>query len=424
MAFSTPSPTTESNAAPGLESPSRPGVARLDALDGLRGIACLLVYFSHLGHNFRIGPVPLLGFTGVLIFFVLSGYLMFMPIVRSIGEGRGLPNWRRYAIRRFTRIYPPYLVALMVFTGLRYIYPGNVKRPSLENVVEHVFLVFNYGDSGYFYSINAVFWSLAIEAQFYLVLPLVVWAATFLFGHSGRVPLIAVVTAFFLMGLVFRGLEFGNSLAVDSLTSSRFWSVFSYLDLFGAGMLVALLELSLGRRLHDATWLRLGLMLGGLAVYLLMNVWSEAVSPSGWQKGDSLFYTLGFPLVQCMGVSAIIAAVVNWPGGRVPVLSWKPMVWVGTISYSIYLYHIGVELAFMEACGRLHWKFYAYGMGLFGLAILGPTLAFSALMFFLVEQPAMRWGARFSFHRSPSDVGSTEPTSDRNDNRVIPTAPP
>ncbi len=385
---------------PREESP-RPGVFRLDALDGLRGLACLLVYFTHLGQNLRLGPLVVLGFTGVQIFFVLSGFLMFSPFVSALLGKRPMPDWRSYAIRRFTRIYPPYFVALVLFTAMRHV--SKTRLPTTDNLIAHIFLIFNYSERSYFFTINAVFWSLAIEAQFYLVLPVVVWLATRLVGRAGWAPLVATVLGFYLVGLVMRGVEY--HLTPDSLADEpRFWSVLAYLDLFGAGMLVALLKPVLGARLREAWRPRWWLILVGVAIFLASNLWSDMVAPGGWQSGRSVLYTVGFPVAICLGIALVLLSMVSWPDGRFPVLSWKPLVWVGTISYSIYLYHIGVQYALLLVFGRMGWDLGPTGMLVFSLGALVPTLAVSAILFSLVEQPAMRWGARYSFHKTASSV--------------------
>ncbi len=237
------------------------------------------------------------------------------------------------------------------------------------------------------------------------MLPLALWVATRVFGRGGWAPLVATVACFYVVGLVARGVEFTFS-PETAKEEPRFWTVLAYLDLFGAGMLVALLKPLWGVRLRDSPRARWGLIAAGLAIYLAANAWSAAVAPENWQRGVTLEYTLGFSLVLCFGIALGMMSIVSWPEGRVPVLTWKPLVWVGTISYSIYLYHIGVQFALMILSNRLGWNFLQIGMVAFGLIALVPTLAVSATMFYLVEQPAMRWGAKYSFHKAASTVTS------------------
>ncbi len=106
---------------------------RDEALDGLRAIAALLVVFYHCGVQLEVPPFVLPGYSGVHLFFVLSGYLISRPFWARLVNGQPLPSWRRYAARRFVRIYPTYFVALFVFVAMRFI--GNAHRPTVTDVL-------------------------------------------------------------------------------------------------------------------------------------------------------------------------------------------------------------------------------------------------------------------------------------------------
>src|SRR5262249_45093449 len=104
-----------------------------------------------------------MGSLGVPMFFVLSGFLIHYTFSRSSNQ-----NTLGFLVRRFGRIYPPYLAALLVFSvayGFFWTAGGR------GQVLSHAFLVHNFSDRNFF-SINGSFWSLAHEAQFYLLYPL------------------------------------------------------------------------------------------------------------------------------------------------------------------------------------------------------------------------------------------------------------
>jgi peptidoglycan/LPS O-acetylase OafA/YrhL len=363
------------------------------ALDGIRGIACLVIYFYHTGCDIYAPPLVLPGFTGVSIFFVLSGYLMFGPFLGALMGDRTWPSLRQYSIRRFSRIYPPYLVALILFSLARY--AGHLKPPSLANFLTHVLLIFNYFDWRDFFSINAVFWSLAVEAQFYLILPIAAWAAYRLARSRPRTAAMSVVLGFIVVGIVSRGLEFLASEGPNaSDRDTRYMTAFSFLDLFGAGMAVAYFEREFSRRLGASSRAR-GVLIGsGLLIYFASNNW-VAVVERNWMRGETLTYTMAFPFLNCMGIAVALLGLCTRPDRTKGLLTWRPLVALGMISYSLYLYHIGVQFVLN---GRFKLDHIPFRIS-FGLVALVPTVIVSTIMYLIVERPAMRWGARYSLHK-------------------------
>src|SRR5687767_2866467 len=112
---------------------------RATALDGWRAVACLLVLFTHTGFTLGYHPVLVWGFTGVHLFFVLSGYLLFTPFCKAIIDRNPLPDFGWFYLRRWLRIYPPYFLALVVFTVLRYV--SNSHPPTGFSFLSHALLI-------------------------------------------------------------------------------------------------------------------------------------------------------------------------------------------------------------------------------------------------------------------------------------------
>jgi len=162
---------------------------RIDFLDHIRGVAIIgVLVFHSLGSAYGIaklrwhgwlpdfdvpGSFLLLfpatfGWLGVAVFFVVSGFCIHLSHQRAKDE-----DLRAFFIRRFFRIYPPYLAALLIFS---FLYPWHEIRlcspPSLARFCTHLFLVHNL-HSGSFNAINMAFWSVAVEFQLYLLYPLV-----------------------------------------------------------------------------------------------------------------------------------------------------------------------------------------------------------------------------------------------------------
>jgi peptidoglycan/LPS O-acetylase OafA/YrhL len=157
-----------------------PSLGRVQYLDVIRGVAILLVFWFHvLGAIFNyqsihwdglIQSVPsvssliywpvTLGWSGVAIFFAVSGFCIHSSFVKST---HSFPD---YFIRRFFRIYPPYIAAVILFSAISY--------PGIRQFASHALLIHNFLPSTFF-GISPAFWSIAVEVQLYLLYPLLYW---------------------------------------------------------------------------------------------------------------------------------------------------------------------------------------------------------------------------------------------------------
>ncbi|HET7641633.1 MAG TPA: acyltransferase, partial [Ktedonobacteraceae bacterium] len=154
-------------------------------LDGLRAFACLIVIWYHINltpvdlHIWNLQPFahPLLnsflyfGKFGVTLFFVLSGFLLFLPFAKALLFEKTWPSVRRFYLRRVFRIVPAYYLSLILIVLLfqrQYLQPQHWKELGL-------FFVFLMDSShATFKQLNAPFWTLAIEWQYYMLMPLLV----------------------------------------------------------------------------------------------------------------------------------------------------------------------------------------------------------------------------------------------------------
>src|SRR5712691_10537961 len=173
---------------------SQPAIeGRLKSIDALRGIAALGVVLYHallqttnaVPNNFFRWPVKLLqfvssfGYIGVFLFFVISGFCIHLQWAKSKADGRERsiqfgPFWRR----RIRRLYPPYLIAFALFMLMAALSSGiNVTHFIVYDVVLHLLMLHNL-DPHTCYSINGVFWTLAIEEQLYLAYFLLLFLRT------------------------------------------------------------------------------------------------------------------------------------------------------------------------------------------------------------------------------------------------------
>lgn len=280
-------------------------MTRIPALDGLRAIAVLLVILHHgfdlPAGDFQAGPGP----AGVRLFFVLSGFLItgILLEARLQAEATGQPKrgvWRAFYIRRALRIFPLAYAVLFVLFLLGAQSVRWAPWSHLFYLQNWVFATATHAELVASES-TAHFWSLAIEEQFYLVWPLIaLWVP--------RDTLPVVMIGLMVSACVSRILLGPETPAAYILTPAR-------VDSLAFGAILAT------RRLPS--W---PLLLAGL--FLL---------PFSW------FAELGWVLLS--GVA------VQWAAGNPSVLRWRPLLYIGMISYGVYLLHPYVVIT-LEHVGR------------------------------------------------------------------------
>jgi peptidoglycan/LPS O-acetylase OafA/YrhL len=267
-------------------------------LDAVRVLAAAMVVLCHVGYYIpSVAAQPwiehLIGLRqGVMLFFVLSGYLLYRPFVRSTVDLRG------YAIRRAARILPAYVLALIgisLLTG---------ERNFLDHPLEYLLFLQLYDPSNW-QGFLGVGWSLCVEVVFYLTLPLlallIAGRLRNLMAFGGLLFLIAATSVLFVDP------RWGESLPPGVL-----WCFFP-------GMAVAIIE-------TRARWLASPLV---LLLGLATLIWADVIDPSAWVVLD---------------VRTAIAAflLVSWAVERRPMLgSAAPVIAAAAaISYAVYLWHV------------------------------------------------------------------------------------
>jgi len=334
-------------------------------LDSLRALAVTGVLIHHAWPTCILDFVDL-GHVGVRLFFVLSGYLItgiLLRCRRSIEAGQSdvATALRRFYIRRFLRIFPPYyaLLALMVMAN----FPGVRNTLWWHAGYASNFLFALQGSWTPW--VTSHFWSLAVEEQFYVVWP-------FLILLVPRSRLVAVVIAITVSSPLFRliGLLAGvNETALWVATPAS-------LDALGLGSLVALCadQPDARRRLF-----RLGLISIPLALIILGVV--SLVNDRLW-----LSYVVNETVV-ALALACLVGKTAEGFGGLSGrLLSLRPLQYVGTISYGIYLYHLFVLQAFWKLLGVARQPLLDKGPVLF-LIVASMTVAMAAMSWKFLEQP-------------------------------------
>jgi peptidoglycan/LPS O-acetylase OafA/YrhL len=176
-------------------------------VEPLRGIAALAVVVHHSWRQAFTAPIfPLaywLGDWGVALFFVISGFCIHLPVAakRRAGAKAGT-DWAKFFRRRSRRILPTYYAALVLSAAVDCFAPiGNSGRPSMTDLTAHALMI-QVWYYPFFHSINMVFWTIAIECQFYLAYPIYLKMRQ-KFGGSLPVLLIIAGMAVFLSSVVF-----------------------------------------------------------------------------------------------------------------------------------------------------------------------------------------------------------------------------
>lgn len=325
MAQATSSTASLAGAAAARTQPA--AIAHDAALDGVRGLAILFVLVFHLGRSLvaefdfvnKLTLVAGLGWTGVDLFFVLSGFL----ITGILHDSKGAPHFfRNFYARRALRIFPLYFGALLFLIALRAAWPdagfyGTQSDVWLWLYVSNFVMAFEgYGSFGIFDH----FWSLAIEEQFYLVWPFLIFA----FGRLASLRLALVLCGLALalrLGFV---LSTDNPVAVYVLSPLR-------MDSLACGAVLALLVRAPGFQRERAV--RPAVLVTGLAfaAWALLVVIGENVSPhTPWMS------TVGHTLIAIMFAGFILLGL-STPLRRL--LELFPLRWLGKYSYGLYVWH-------------------------------------------------------------------------------------
>jgi len=366
-----PASTTRTERAHGAR------IAYQPALDGIRAFAVAAVLMYHAGQSWAIG-----GYLGVDAFFVLSGYLITTLLVSEWANTGGIALGAFWA-RRARRLLPALFLVLggVALYAVAFAGPNELDRIRADGLASVGYVAnwrFVFSGQSYFDAFGVPsplrhLWSLAIEEQFYLVWPLIVFGVLKWRRGSTRALLgtvLALGTAsVLLMSLLYH--PGSDPSRVYYGTDTRAQSL-----LVGAGLAIVLFRHGAIRNLYARATVNIAALAG--AAY---TVWAWANMSSSTDE----LYQGGF-LVGAFAVSVVIASVVQPERGLLRrVLSLHPIRWVGQISYGLYLWHWPTYLVVTK--GRT---------GLDGTALLlarvGASVAVATLSYYLVEQP-IRHGA-------------------------------
>ena len=356
-----------------------PGPRRIVPFEGLRGLAVLLVFFVH--YQAAFGPLVQpgtmtaaagsllwsVGHSGVDLFFVLSGFLIYGSLIaRRV-------NYARYLKRRAERIYPTFLCVLGIYLALSLAFPEKSKLPGTAAaaafyVLQNVLLL-----PGIFpiTPIITVAWSLSYEFFFYLVVPIVVGGLALRRKSPGtRIGLVLFFAAVYAAGHL-AGLPH------------------QHMVLFMAGMVV-----------YDATqlawrpgqvraleWTALVLAIAAVPLLVAIEARPSPLAPILGQPGIGMLRTaLLFALCAALVFTCLMPAT---RGARL--FSWTPLRWLGNMSYSYYLFHgLTINIVAMVFAAAVGGGAAAGGEAIYWLMLpvtFAATIVSSTILFAAMERP-------------------------------------
>ncbi|TGQ64945.1 MAG: acyltransferase [Mesorhizobium sp.] len=339
-------------------------------IDGLRAIAVLPVVLFHFG----VSAIPG-GFTGVDIFFVISGYLISGSLLDDLERGQF--SIGRFYWRRARRILPAltFVILLAGIAAWFILLPSDLHEFSLSVIAASTFWsnIYFWKTTNYF-SIDAELrpllhtWSLSVEEQYYIFAPILMYLIYRYFSRRWLTVLLPITIGSFALAVMATWLA---PTAGFYLLPTRIW------------------ELALGAMLMlkkpPALASRPAMELIGLAGFALIGIGFAAISESDPFPGYNA-------LLPCVGTALLIYAGHRRPGVDTPatlatrVLQFAPLVWVGLISYSLYLVHWPIN-SFVH-----YLSLKTIGVPTI-LAMTVASFALAAFSWKYVEQPFRRKGA-------------------------------
>ncbi|MGB8407603.1 MAG: acyltransferase [Mycobacterium sp.] len=324
-------------------------MTRVDSLTGIRAVAALLVLLTHAAYTTGKYTHGYLGLVysrteiGVPMFFVLSGFLLFAPWVRALAQGRSGPSLRRYSWHRVRRIMPAYVITVLAAFVLYHFRtagpnPGHTWVGLLRNLTLTTIYTDNYLFSWLHQGLTQM-WSLAVEVSFYVALPVLAYLLTVVCCRRQWRPA-ALMAGLFVLALISPAW-----LALVHTTTSlpdgaRLWLP-TYLAWFLGGMLLAVLA-QMGVRAYGFLCIPLAL----ICFFIASTPIAGEPTTSPTELREALFKTAFYTVIATLMVAPLALGNSGWYARA---LASRPLVFLGEISYEIFLVHLVVmELVMVE----------------------------------------------------------------------------
>jgi peptidoglycan/LPS O-acetylase OafA/YrhL len=333
----------------GLESVS---AGRQDSLTGIRAVAAMLVVLTHAAYTtgkYTHGYVGLLWSRmeiGVPIFFVLSGFLLFGPWVRAAAAGRPWPSVRRYAWHRVRRIMPAYVITVLAaYLIYHFRMAGPNPGHTWVGLFRHLTFTQIYTDHYLFTYLHqglTQMWSLAVEVAFYVALPALAWLLLGVLCRRQWRPVLLLVglTGLVLITPAWLVLVHTTDFLPDG---ARIWLP-TYLAWFLGGMMLATLR-EMGVRAYALVCIPLAVV----CFLIASTPIAGAPTTSPEQLREGLAKAAFYAVISALAVAPLALGDQGW---YARFMASRPMVFLGEISYEIFLIHlITMEIVMVAVLG-------------------------------------------------------------------------
>lgn len=321
----------------------------LYALDGIRAISLILIVIFHTWQqswifwDIKTGPSDYLfnlemfqrhGYVAIDAFFVISGFCLFYPIARDMFGESTFSGWKNFFIKRARRIYPSYLlmlVLLLIFPVLSYdIYDKSSVIDVAKHFLSHVFFVHTWNKSTLGTTISTA-WTMGIEVQFYLLFPLIcipfrkkpllTFAGMFAFSQMLRYVLVGTVNV--------------GEMTIQAITPA-------YLDVFGWGMISAYFVVMARNKIKNIDKLKLCMtIMSALCIFIAVGYmyWlREARMPEGYN--ENVYFRFLYRTIFSAAIAGFIfTACFSYDFWEKKIWGNRFFVFLSGISYTVYLWH-------------------------------------------------------------------------------------
>jgi peptidoglycan/LPS O-acetylase OafA/YrhL len=374
----------ERDAQGGLEQVA--GVDRVASLTGIRAVAAILVVGTHAAYTtgkYTHGYWGLVGARmeiGVPIFFVLSGFLLFRPWVKAVVIDRPSPSVSRYARHRIRRIMPAYvIVVLFAYVLYHFREAGPNPGHSWYGLFRNLTLTQIYCDGylgKYLHQGLTQMWSLAVEASFYVLLPFLAYLLLVVISRRRWRPRL-VVGALLTLALIsptWLALVHVDHWFPDG---ARLWLP-TYLAWFLGGMLLTVLQ-AMGVRCYAFV----AIPLASISYFIVATPIGGAPTTSPASAWEAVVKTVFYTVIATLAVAPL---ALGDRGLYSRMLASRPMVWLGEISYEIFLIHLVTMEFAMDYVVRAH--VYTGSMLYLFVATLALTIPPAWLLHRLTKVPS------------------------------------